>query len=359
MSAKRRRRSKHLSVLPAKRPVLATEQEVNPMSEAETTGQLPTPEETLSLISQLQKLRSSRVLTFVTSPDVTIRGDVIEKIYEQLVNIGRVPQIDLFLHSVGGQTEIPWRLITLVRDFCDHFGVLIPAIAHSAATHLAMGADEIVMGPLSELSPVDPARSHPLLPRPKENEPPVTVSVQDLRHCMEFIKSQVTDSSPDSLAMIIAALFDKVHPLAVGAIQQSYELSRLISRRALSTHMDPENQKEQIERIVNAFSDEFFSHHYRIGWKEAKETGLNVICADNELWEAMWALYKNYSAYFGTARKLGEGERVARPIVWIDSTHERCILEERFELVSDQSGLQKPKGPTESRWLRCPWAQSS
>jgi hypothetical protein len=327
--------------------------------ETEKTDQLPMPEETLSLISQLQGLRSSSVLTFVASPDVMIRGDVIENVYEQLVNIGKVRQIDLFLHSAGGQTEVPWRLIALIRDFCDRFGVLIPAIAHSAATHLAMGADEVVMGPLSELSPVDPARSHPLLPRPKEDQPPVTVSVQDLRHCMEFVKNGIGDSSPDSLARIITALFDKVHPLAVGAIQQSYELSRLISRRALSTHMDPKKQKKQIERIVNAFSDQFFSHQYRIGWKEAKETGLNVIYADNELWEAMWALYKNYSAYFGTARKLGEGERVARPIVWIDSTHERCILEQRFELVVDKSGLQKPKEPTEPCWLRCPWAQGS
>jgi hypothetical protein len=287
----------------------------------------PPPEETLALIGHLQELRNSQILTLVTRPDVTMRGDIIGRIHKQLREIGRVPQIDLFLHSSGGQTEIPWRIITLIRDFCDHFTVLIPAIAHSAATHLAMGADEIVMGPFSELSPVDPARSHPLLPRPKEEGPPLLVSVQDLRHCMEFIKREVGDSSPESLAAILAALFDKIHPLAVGAIQQSYDLSRLISTKALSTHMDSEVEKEKIEQIVDAFSDKFFSHDYRIGWKEAKEVGLKVTRADDELWETMWTLCKHYRAYFGLARDIGNG-KVASPIVWIDTIHQRCILEE-------------------------------
>jgi hypothetical protein len=330
------------------------------LSEAEAVAEVPhdivspSPEEALLLINRVQTIRDSQVLTFVTCPDVAVRGDVVEQIYEQLREMGRVPRIDLFLHSSGGQTEIPWRLITLIRDFGQHFSVLIPGIAHSAATHLAMGADEIVMGPLSELSPVDPARSHPLLPSRKEDEPPAPVSVQDLRHCVEFVKEELGDSSPESLAMILAALFDKVHPLAIGAIQQSYALSRLISTKALSTHMDPNTQQEQIDRIVSAFSDEFFSHHYRIGWKEAQEEGLPVTHADDDLWEAMWALYKHYQTYFGLAREVAQGQ-AARPIVWIDTVHRRHILEEIFKVTPDQRSDIAKMERAKSRWLSVPW----
>lgn len=315
----------------------------------------PSPAEGLSLINRLQAIRTSHVLTFVTRPDVTVRGDVVEQIYEQLREIGRVPKLDLFLHSSGGQTEIPWRLITLIRDFGEHFAVLIPGIAYSAATHLAMGADEIVMGPLSELSPVDPARSHPLLPSRKEGEPPLVVSVQDLRHCVEFIKSEIGDSAPESLATILAALFDKIHPLAIGAIQQSYALSRLISTKALSTHMDPDAEKEQIEEIVNTFSDEFFSHHYRIGWKEAKEKGLKVTYADDELWETMWALYQHYRAYFGLTREIRKGHEVGQPIAWIDTVRQRRILEEILSVTATQGeGMVQLRKAT-ARWLALPW----
>ena len=306
----------------------------------------PPAEEALTLIVRLEEIRHSRVLTLVTSPGVMLRGDVIEHTYEQLREIGHVEKIDLFLHSVGGQTEIPWRLITLIRDFCKHFAVLIPGIAHSAATHLAMGADEIVMGPLSELSPVDPARAHPLLPRLNEEKNPVLVSVQDLRHCVNFVKAQIGNDSPDALASVFAVLFQEVHPLAIGAIQQSYELSRLISCKALSTHMDAGKDKERIERIVNAFTDEFFSHDYRIGWREAQSVGLPVVQADQESWETMWSLYQHYRSYFALLQQASkESNDLLRPIVWIDSVSGRRILE---QVICDEQ-------PIGTRWLAFSW----
>lgn len=316
----------------------------------------PDPRQVLALIGQLQTMRDSRVITFVARPDVTVRGDVVEQVYEQLREVGHVPRLDLFLHSSGGQTEIPWRLITLIRDFADHFAVLIPGIAYSAATHLAMGADEIVMGPLSELSPVDPARSHPLLPARTEDGLPLAVSAQDLRHCMEFVTEQIGDANPESRAMILTALFEKVHPLAIGAIQQSYALSRLISTKALSTHMDPNTQKEQIERIVDAFTDEFFSHHYRIGWREAQEKGLPITHAEGELWETMWGLYKHYQAFFTLARPSAQ-DQIAQPIVWIDNLSRRRILEEVSSVKLDQNTGSLQAKKAESRWLSLPWQE--
>lgn len=205
------------------------------------------------------------------------------------------------------------------------------------------------MGPPSELSPVDPARTHPLLPK-QEDGKPMPVSVQDLRKCVEFIKSEVGDSSsasPEAMAQIFVALFERVHPLAIGAIQQSYALARLISKKPLSTHMDAEKDKATIDSIVDAFSDQFFSHHYRIGWKEAEEVGLPVSRASDALWEVMWALYKHYQAYFTLARDISDdtGEKAARPIVWIDSIRQRRILEE----------ILVGRVPTMTVWQEFPW----
>jgi hypothetical protein len=322
--------------------------------------QVPSSGEALALIQRLEELRGSRVITFFANPDVIVRGDVPLQVYEQLRRIGKVPHLDLFVHGTGGQTEVPWRLITLIRDFCQHFGVLIPYMAYSAATHLAMGADEIVMGPMSELSPVDPARSHPLLPKEWEGGPPLTISVQDLRHCIEFLKREGGEYTPESLASIYVALFDKIHPLALGAIEQSYALGRLISEKALSTHMNPETERERIEHIVHAFSEKFFSHHYRIGWKEAKETGLKVTYVDDELWETMWELYGHYDAYRAIARPIGEQpSKVAKPIVWIDSTAQRRILEETYTISEEKErqGVQQLQ-PVGARWLALDWQSS-
>lgn len=333
---------------PRPQPVNNQQVEILPIQ----TEPLPSPEETLSRILSVQELRGHPLMTLVSCPDVTMRGDIIEQVYTQLRNIGKVPQLDVFLCSAGGQTEIPWRLITLIRDFCERFTVLIPGIAHSAATHLAMGADEIIMGPLSELSPVDPVRAHPLLPSKKDDEEPLPISVQDLRHCVKFIRSEIDQPTPETMAALFSALFDKVHPLAIGAIQQSYELARLISTKALSTHMDPEKDQDKINRIVNAFSDDFFSHGYRIGWKEARGLGLNVVHAEETLWDALEALYQVYRSYFAVIRELGNN-RFGRPLVWIDTTTQRCILEQSIERTTQR----ELKAEIPPQWMTVPWVE--
>jgi len=63
----------------------------------------------------------------------------------------------LFLKSKGGELETAY----LISKMCgkiklNKFVVAIPAEAKSAATLLTLGADEIHMGPLSELGPIDP-----------------------------------------------------------------------------------------------------------------------------------------------------------------------------------------------------------
>lgn len=63
----------------------------------------------------------------------------------------------LFLKSKGGELETAY----LISKMCGKvknkkFVVAIPAEAKSAATLLSLGADEIHMGPLSELGPIDP-----------------------------------------------------------------------------------------------------------------------------------------------------------------------------------------------------------
>lgn len=357
MSAKKRTRSQLPKSNPAAVTPIPQQEPLESAAAYQEPVQAPISSEALALIQRLEELRDSRVITFFANPDVIVRGDVPLQVYEQLRRIGKVPRLDLFVHGTGGQTEVPWRLITLIRDFCQHFGVLIPYMAYSAATHLAMGADEIVMGPMSELSPVDQARSHPLLPKEQEDAPPLTISVQDLRHCIEFLKREGGEYTPESLASIYVALFDKIHPLALGAIEQSYALGRLISEKALSTHMNPETEKDQIERIVNAFSEKFFSHHYRIGWKEAKETGLKVTYVDDELWETMWKLYGHYDAYREIARPIGEQpSTVAKPIVWIDSTVQRRILEETYVITEEKErpGVQRLQ-TMGARWLAMDW----
>ena len=112
------------------------------------------------LIKQIQKKRNSKVITYVTSdrPPVAARiaEDAVRPLYDHLTALDSSEKVDLFIYSRGGDVSVPWRIVSMFREFCDEFSVLVPYKAHSAATLLSLGADYIYMGRKAELGPIDP-----------------------------------------------------------------------------------------------------------------------------------------------------------------------------------------------------------
>ena len=83
------------------------------------------------------------------------RADVLP-FANMLKSIGQVPRLDLIVVSPGGDGTVAETILHLCRKYCtDHFRVAIPAFAKSAATLIALGADEIIMGESSEIGPID------------------------------------------------------------------------------------------------------------------------------------------------------------------------------------------------------------
>ena len=65
-------------------------------------------------------------------------------------------EIDLVLHSPGGEVEAAEALVSYLRSRFSHIRVIVPNLAMSAATMLACSANEIVLGKHSFLGPTDP-----------------------------------------------------------------------------------------------------------------------------------------------------------------------------------------------------------
>lgn len=73
-----------------------------------------------------------------------------------LKSIGKVENLDLIVVSPGGDGTVAETILHLCRKYCtNQLRVVIPAFAKSAATLIALGADEIVMGESSEIGPID------------------------------------------------------------------------------------------------------------------------------------------------------------------------------------------------------------
>ena len=225
--------------------------------------------------------------------------DIILIISNQLRKIGKTEKIDLFLYSSGGDTMVPWRLVSMIREYCDKFSVIVPYKAHSAATMIALGADEIVMSDLSELSPIDPSTANAFNPvDPKNPQNRIPISVEDVMAFFDLAKNKFGIKSDEDLTKIFNKFVEsnpQIHPLALGNVNRTHNLIRILAKRLLKSHKEPIHE-DDIKKVVDNFTEKLYSHQYFIGRKEAKEDlGLQtVVEADEVLSKAMTELYEKY-----------------------------------------------------------------
>lgn len=260
----------------------------------------------LAAIEKLQQARGdTKVITYVTSTrqnsETQMAMDVIEPLYRHLQDIeasGGAQSIDLFIHSNGGDGIVPWRLVTLIREFCETFTVLVPNRAFSAATLTALGADQVLMHPMGMLGPTDPTVTNPFNP-PNPNAPGqlLGISVEDVASYIALVKDDVGIRHEDELIQAFSVLAQHVHPLALGNVKRSTLQSRMMGEKLLRRRQGEPLADHTIEEIVRKLASELYFHGHPINSREAREdVGLTFVKdAPAEVAEAMWELYQTYA----------------------------------------------------------------
>jgi hypothetical protein len=258
-----------------------------------------------NLIEQIEKKRGSKVIVYVTNDRYNqhISQDVIPIIHKHLLAFDSSSQkLDLFLYSRGGDSDVPWALVSMFREYAakGSFSVLIPYRSHSAATVIAVGADEIVMTKKAELGPIDITMERgPYNPTDKKSNQPLPVSVEDVKGYFSLIEKQGA-KEPDDVMKGFELLTHKVHPLALGRVNRLLEETKLVALRLLSTRENPFEDKDNQE-IVKILSSEVYSHSHAISRTEAmKFIGLKHVknAEDFGIENLMWSLYEEYDELF-------------------------------------------------------------
>lgn len=266
-----------------------------------------------NLITAVERARNSALIAYMLHDNAVIADDAVPQIYDKLQTLRHRERIDLLLFTRGGVTEACWRLLSLLREYCDHLGVIVGTRVQGAGSLLALGADEIVMGPLSEIGGVEAIRNHPLLPHTESGQP-IPVTLGEIKGLLRFlsehsaIETHQAPNDPEALLpgdwaqppgsvppQMFARLFDYVHPLAIASMQQSDTLSRSLTRKALEFHVHPDDQA-RIERLVDLFNGGFHSPMYTMGRAEARDTGLPITYAEDDLWTKVLELVGLYQA---------------------------------------------------------------
>jgi len=90
-----------------------------------------------------------------SDPALTVEADDVHALMECCHGVNE-DELDLVIHSPGGSAEAAEQMVEYLRSQFDYIRCFVPLQAKSAATMVALGCDEIVLGLHSELGPIDP-----------------------------------------------------------------------------------------------------------------------------------------------------------------------------------------------------------
>lgn len=244
-------------------------------------------EKTQTLIEKIEHVLGGTIITYWNNPRGTVCSDDVVALHELLEKIGHQKRIFLFVKSNGGSGRVSLRIVSLLRQYCEELIALVPLNCASAATMMAIGANEIQMGPMAYLSAVDTSLTHDLSPIDRDNDR-VSVSLDELSRAVKLWQKENAEEGINPYRH----LFKYVHPLVIGAVDRAESLSIMLCKEILSYHIDDENKSLEIATVLNS---KYPSHSYPILLKEAKRIGMNAIAMDKHIHTLLLELSELYS----------------------------------------------------------------
>lgn len=109
-------------------------------------------------LQRISNIRNRDIIVYASNINANAPNSIdysdILPFSDQLSNL-KSEDIDIILETPGGLAEVVEDLVKLVRKKHKNIGIIVPGTAKSAGTIFAMAADEILMGDLSSLGPID------------------------------------------------------------------------------------------------------------------------------------------------------------------------------------------------------------
>ncbi|MGC2458272.1 MAG: hypothetical protein WA435_09765 [Gallionellaceae bacterium] len=139
--------------------IVPVEQEpVKPMRASLYGSKDPLPEKFVELIHKLE-IEINMPIWMIIQNDDSEWGEISDKVYDAFhavkAQIEEKKPVGLLLHSPGGQAEEAYKIVRLFQRRTDKLTMIVPFYAKSAATLMAVGGNEILMGREAELGPLD------------------------------------------------------------------------------------------------------------------------------------------------------------------------------------------------------------
>ncbi len=248
------------------------------------------------MIRDIEALTKRRLVVYFANrfhPASSIDSSDPSYVTELLSDVSADEPVDLMIETNGGQTDATEAIISILVNRIADLRVIVANAAKSNGTLICLAAKSIIMGPPSELGPIDPHL----------NGIPCTVL-----------------SQPQ-----VAATNFPLQQLAELGLKQTRKLATKLLREGMMKGQ----AQERIDQVVQSLAtrETYYSHGSTIDHVEAAALGLSVeaIAQTDPIWQRIWLLYTMYE--FDTRRenliKVFEGRArstaVAAPAAPVDA----------------------------------------
>lgn len=196
-------------------------------------------------------------------------------------------KIALVIDSPGGSAKSAYQLATFLRRRCGGFVAVVPRYAKSAATLLALGADQIILGDSAELGPLDAQLFDP--------EREQYGSALDEAQALERLHAFALDAFDQTMFLMLNRTGKKIDTLIDPSLNFAVEMTRPLLANLDTVHytqvsrvlkvaeeyavrlLRPNYPDEQAQRIARHLVENYPDHSFVIDGEEATGFGLRTV----------------------------------------------------------------------------------
>jgi hypothetical protein len=245
-----------------------------------------------ALFRRLQRLLGMPLLTYFTNfsrAEGIVEASDADVLEALLQGVDTESGLALIISSPGGDGLVAERIIRICRSYSrtGRFTAIVPAKAKSAATLICLGAESIVMGPTSELGPVDPQVAL------ASGSDAGWYSAYNIVNGYQALFKSATEAG-GNLDPYLQQLMH-YNPLDIEELRSAIQLSDDIAVKALASDMLMGTPEQEIKARIRLFLEPSTKkvHGRAIHRDEAAACGLKVEHweVDQIRWRTLYELY--------------------------------------------------------------------
>ena len=216
------------------------------------------------------------------------------------------------LHTPGGDIDAAEKLILMIRNKVGDAGfrIVVPHLAKSAGTLMALGADTVVMSDTSELGPIDPQ-----VHIPDSNGQLMWLPAQSYLDAFDEHSQSLREDPSDIAARMMC---DKLNPALRQVCIAIKDRARSLAEKLLKQGMFREGTGNLTATAAELIDTKRWRTHSQvISWRDAKsppiELHIDYLASDNKLWQEYWQLYCLQRLAITEDKKIFESDYVSLP----------------------------------------------